>query len=240
MTGGIAGAQSMRRARSGPAAEPDRDLLLILLTVSTGAVDAISFLALGKVFTAFMTGNLVFLGIGIGGPGGPRLAGPLVSLAAFAVGVLLAGAVTGTRRTSRALALAAGFETAFLLVWVSVSGAPGEITRDLLIGLSAVAMGLQSGAIGTLGVQGIFTTAATATVITLMESAAERTGIGERARLGLVLAALIAGTAAGALLLDHARTYAPALPAGLALVAAVGFARTDPRPSRSHRVSVAG
>jgi uncharacterized membrane protein YoaK (UPF0700 family) len=240
MTGGIAGAQSMRRARSGPAAVPDRDLLLILLTVSSGAVDAISFLALGKVFTAFMTGNLVFLGIGIGGPGGPRLAGPLVSLAAFAVGVLLAGAVTGTRRTSRALALAAGFEAAFLLVWGSVSGVPGEIDLDLLIGLSAVAMGLQSGAVSTLGVRGIFTTAATATVITLMAGAAERTGFGERVRLVQVLAALIAGAAAGAFLLDYARTYAPALPAGLALVAAVGFARTDPRPSRSHPVSAAG
>jgi len=236
MTQGVAGAQSLRGAGLRPAAVPDRDLLLIMLTVSSGAVDAISFLALGKVFTAFMTGNLVFVGIGIGGPGGPRVAGPLVSLAAFAAGVLLAGVVTATRRTSRALALAAGFEAAFLLVWVSVSGAPGEIALDLLIGLSAVAMGLQSGAVSKLGVRGIFTTAATATVITLMAGAAERTGIGERMRLLQVLAALVAGAAAGAFLLDHAHTYAPALPAGLALVAAVGFARTDPRQSRSHRI----
>jgi uncharacterized membrane protein YoaK (UPF0700 family) len=240
MTDGVAGGQSLRRPRPRPAVVPDRDLLLILLTASAGAVDAISFLALGKVFTAFMTGNLVFIGIDIGGPGGPRVTGPLVSLAAFAVGVLLAGVVTGNRRTSRALALAAGFEVVFLLVWVSVSGAPGDIALDLLIGLSAVAMGLQSGAVGTLGVQGIFTTAATATVITLMAGAAERKDTGERVRLGLVLAALIAGAAAGAFLLDHARTYAPVLPAGLALVAAVGFARTDPRPSRSRRVPATG
>jgi len=240
MTDGVAGTQSLRRARSGPAAAPDRDLLLIVLTVSSGAVDAISFLALGKVFTAFMTGNLVFLGIGIGGPGGPRLAGPLVSLAAFAAGVLLAGVVTGAGRTSRALALAAGFEVAFLLVWVSVPGAPGDTALDLLIGLSAVAMGLQSGAVSTLGVRGIVTTAATATVITLMAGATDRTDTGERVRLMQVLAALIAGAAAGAFLLDHARTYAPVLPAGLALVAAVGFARADPRPSRSRRVPAAG
>ena len=162
----------------GPAAVPDRDLLLILLTVSSGAVDAISFLALGKVFTAFTTGNLVFLGIGIGGPGGPRLAEPLVSVAAFAVGVLLAGAVTGTRQTSRALVLAAGFETVFLLVWVSVSRAPGEIDLDLLIGLSAVSMGHGSDRDGG-------------------HSDGRRTGIGERVRLVQVLAALIAGAAAG-------------------------------------------
>jgi uncharacterized membrane protein YoaK (UPF0700 family) len=176
----------------------------------------------------------VFLGIGIAGPGGPRLVGPLVSLTAFALGVLLAGAVPGSRRTSRVLALAAGFEAAFLLLWVSASGAPGEIELDLLIGLSAVAMGLQSGAVSTLGVRGIFTTAATATVITLLA------GVGERVRLAQVLAALVAGAAAGALLIDHARTYAPALPAGLALVAAVGFARSESRPSRCHRVSPAG
>ena len=39
-----------------------RNWLLNALTVSSGAVDAISFLALGKVFTAFMTGNIAFLG----------------------------------------------------------------------------------------------------------------------------------------------------------------------------------
>ena len=126
MTDGVAGAQSVRRARPRPTAVPDRDLLLIVLTVSSGAVDAISFLALGKVFTAFMTGNLVFLGIGIAGSEGPRLAAPLVSLAAFALGVLLAGAVPGSRRTSRALALAVGLEATFLLVWVSASKPPAK------------------------------------------------------------------------------------------------------------------
>jgi len=40
-----------------------RDRLLYALTVSSGAIDAISFIALGKVFTAFMTGNIAFLGL---------------------------------------------------------------------------------------------------------------------------------------------------------------------------------
>ena len=44
-----------------------RNNLLNALTISSGAVDAISFLALGKVFTAFMTGNVAFLGMGIAG-----------------------------------------------------------------------------------------------------------------------------------------------------------------------------
>src|ERR1700680_1102320 len=47
-----------------------RDLLLNALTVSSGAVDAISFLALGRVFSAFMTGNIAFLGLPVAYNGG--------------------------------------------------------------------------------------------------------------------------------------------------------------------------
>ena len=36
--------------------------LLLLLSATTGLVDAVSVLGLGKVFTANMTGNVVFLG----------------------------------------------------------------------------------------------------------------------------------------------------------------------------------
>src|SRR3989442_2749741 len=66
-----------------------RDLLLNALTVSSGAIDAISFLALGKVFAAFMTGNIAFLGLRVAGAGAPGAVAILVSIAAFAVGVYL-------------------------------------------------------------------------------------------------------------------------------------------------------
>src|SRR5437764_4595742 len=64
-----------------------RDLLLNALTFSSGAIDAISFIALGKVFTAFMTGNIAFLGLRIAGAGGPGCVAILVSMAAFSIGV---------------------------------------------------------------------------------------------------------------------------------------------------------
>jgi hypothetical protein len=41
--------------------------LLLLLSVTTGLVDAVSVLGLGKVFTANMTGNIVFLGFAAAG-----------------------------------------------------------------------------------------------------------------------------------------------------------------------------
>src|SRR5207237_2899437 len=64
-----------------------RDLLLNALTFSSGAIDAISFIALGKVFTAFMTGNIAFLGLRIAGAGGPGCVAIIVSMAAFSIGV---------------------------------------------------------------------------------------------------------------------------------------------------------
>ena len=41
--------------------------LLVVLTSVTGLVDAISYLQLGHVFVANMTGNVVFLGFAIAG-----------------------------------------------------------------------------------------------------------------------------------------------------------------------------
>src|SRR5437868_11719993 len=70
-----------------------RDMLLSALTVSSGAVDAISFLALGKVFSAFMTGNIAFLAFRIAGAGGPGAVAVLASMVGFAVGVYVSARI---------------------------------------------------------------------------------------------------------------------------------------------------
>ena len=44
--------------------------ILLAMTFTTGIVDAASFLALGHVFTANMTGNIVLLGFALGGAAG--------------------------------------------------------------------------------------------------------------------------------------------------------------------------
>src|SRR5919109_4321840 len=79
-----------RARRPRPPATMRRDLRLVGLTFSSGAVDAIAFLGLGKVFTAFQTGNLVFLGIGLADAGGPKVVRAGGSLLCFAAGVTLA------------------------------------------------------------------------------------------------------------------------------------------------------
>lgn len=199
-----------------------RDLLLVGLTFSSGAIDAISFLALGKVFTAFMTGNVVFFGIGVAGAGGPDELRVLIALAAFAAGVFAATRIVSAskgsglwpRRVSVALGLVMILQAVFLAVWTATSGRPGTGSSDTLTAVMALAMGLQSGAVMALAVQGVFTTAATATVMFLMRDLAKLPDASgeERARLAGVLVALLAGAIAGGLLLVHARAYAPVLP----------------------------
>jgi uncharacterized membrane protein YoaK (UPF0700 family) len=197
-----------------------RDLLLVGLTFSSGAVDAISFIALGKVFTAFMTGNIVFLGLRAAGEPGPNVLTVVASLAGFAVGVFVStriikapkGSSVWPQGATLALGVAVIAQAAFVAGWMAASGHPTTGVTDLLVGLSALAMGIQSGAVLSLGVRGVFTTAVTATMIFLASDVARKSSASERARLAGVLIALFAGAAAGGLLLIHARTYAPVLP----------------------------
>ena len=217
-----------------------RDLLLAGLAVASGAVDAISWLALGKVFSAFMTGNVVFLALGITGAGGPSVTPVVVSLVAFAAGVALAvrivvasrGSGVWPRRVSLALGVSALVQLVFLAGWIATSGLPSTGAAEFLIGLSALAMGLQSGAIMSLGVPGVFTTAATATLIDLVGDVAgwSSSAIEKRRFVG-VLVGLLAGATAGATLVVHARVYAPVLPL-IVTVLVIATATTGLKPAR--------
>jgi uncharacterized membrane protein YoaK (UPF0700 family) len=198
-----------------------RDLLLVGLAVGSGALDAISYLALGKVFTAFMTGNIVFLGLRTGGTGGQDVLRIAISLAAFATGVFVAvkivkpskGSAVWPRRVSITLGFAALALACFFAGWLATSGHPSTSAGDLLVGMGALAMGLQSGSVLSLGVSGVFTTAATATLINLIgDLAGRRHPEKERRRLAGVLGGVVAGAAGGAFLLAKARSYAPILP----------------------------
>src|SRR6266566_1919803 len=59
---------------------------LLVLTGVTGLVDAVSFLGLGHIFTANMTGNVVFLGFAAAGVPGLSVARSSTSLVAFLAG----------------------------------------------------------------------------------------------------------------------------------------------------------
>jgi len=208
-----------------------RDLLLNGLTFASGAVDAISFLELGKVFTAFMTGNIAFLGLRVADAGGPAWSAIIAAMAAFAVGVYLGTLIVNSksdgtsgvwpRHVTVALGLSLIGHVGFQILWLAVRGHPSTDVANWLIGLWGVAMGMQSAAVRSLHVEGVFTTAATATFIFFFgDFATWSRSEEEMRRLRGVLISLFLGATAGGLLLAHARIYAPALPLIASLIVA--------------------
>jgi uncharacterized membrane protein YoaK (UPF0700 family) len=212
-------------ARSGADERAIRDLLLVALTISAGAVDALSWLGLGKIFSGIMTGNIAFLGFRAGGAPGPSVPRTLAATAAFALGAFLAGRIVRRARSSDSawprpamvsLALSLVLQTAFLALWASLSGQPSSGSGDALIALSGAAMGMQFATAFSLGVRADFTTAATATLAVLMGDLAGWSQTrGERRRLAATLVGLFVGAVVGAVLWVNARTWAPAFPLGV-------------------------
>jgi uncharacterized membrane protein YoaK (UPF0700 family) len=198
-----------------------RDLLLVALTVASGAVDAISYFGLGKIFSAFMTGNIVFLGFGVAEIEGPDVVPVIVALSMFTVGAYVGLRFTTPRSNESGLwppavtvllFLVAVAEASFLVVWLSTAGHPSTEVADVLIALFSLAMGIQTAAVRSLGVQGVFTTAGTFTLVAFAGTFAGSRSRSEMHRLAGVLLGLVAGAVAGGLLFLHARSYAPALP----------------------------
>src|SRR5437588_157381 len=117
-----------------------RDVLLNALAVSSGAVDAISFLALGKVFSAFMTGNIAFLGLRVAGAGAPGAVAIIVSMVAFAGGVYLStrmvkpseGSGIWPQRVTIALSVSLIPHAVFLAVWLVINGQPSVDIAHIL------------------------------------------------------------------------------------------------------------
>jgi uncharacterized membrane protein YoaK (UPF0700 family) len=208
-----------------------RDALLGVLAFSAGAIDALTWLALGKVFSAFMTGNLVFIAVGLSSHDAALALHAAIALVAFGAGAWATAAVMPREhagvlwpaRVTAGLLGCAVVQLTFWGVWLGVGGHPGTTLIGLLA-ISAFAMGMQTATAVALGVHAVFTTATTATWAVLVGDAAHwSTTQIERRRLALVLGGTLLGALVGALLLAHARLWMPLLPvlltAGVALTA---------------------
>ncbi|GAA4696466.1 YoaK family protein [Nocardioides conyzicola] len=222
------------------------DWLLAGLSFSAGAYEAIAFLTFGKVFTAFQTGNLVFLGLGAAGtrpPAGPEPQTVLVSLVGFVVGCvvavpLLRGAAPAGRRwptrVVTTLALGLAVQVVFVLTWTTTSQPDERI--GVLVALGALSMGLQMSAVRALDVAGVSTTAFTATLALLAGRAGgQRQPAGMPLRLALVLVAVVLGALVGAEVIDDAHGVAPLAPFAVELVVLVGAARRVTAGADGHR-----
>ncbi|GAA2148882.1 YoaK family protein [Kitasatospora kazusensis] len=200
--------------------------MLLVLTVVTGVVDAFSYLVLGNVFVANMTGNVVFTAFSLAGATAFSLRSSLVSLLAFAAGAVLGGRI-GNRfpdHRARLLLGATVLETALVLVaYVCSETLADPFTgtgRDLLIVLLALAMGAQNAAARRLAVPDFTTTVLTQTLTGLAsDSPLAGEADGRFVRRALAVAGMFAGALAGGLIALHASRTLPLLIAGLLLAA---------------------
>ncbi|MFB6604872.1 YoaK family protein [Streptomyces noursei] len=221
----------MRRLLSdvaGTLAPPGEDrhgplpLLMLTLTVVTGLIDAVSFLGLGHVFVANMTGNVVFLGFALVGAANLSVLASLVSLAAFLVGAL-AGGRLGTRfATHRGKLLKTATAVQTVLVAVTVAAAAvtdGRVTTGVqytLIVFLGLAMGLQNAVARRLGVPDLTTTVLTLTLTGLAADSPPAGGAAPRSgRRILSVLVMFLGALAGAQLVLHGHLV---LTLGLALL----------------------
>lgn len=167
-----------RRAvrRAGVVAPPDtaRDVILAFLAVAAGCVDAASFLGLGQVLTAAMTGNTVLLGLALGQADVQAALRSSVALLGFFAGTLLGAAIVerGDRpiwspAVAAALAVELVLLAALAAAWQLAEGHLPIDPRYPLIALAGLAMGLQSVVAHRAGVTGIATTYVTGTLTTL-------------------------------------------------------------------------
>ncbi|MFI6580214.1 YoaK family protein [Embleya sp. NPDC050493] len=218
--------------------------LLIVLTVVTGLVDALSYLELGRVFVANMTGNVVFTGFALAGAPGLSVAASMAALAAFLVGAAAGGrlgATFGDRRlhllrlgcTLQAVPIAVA-----LAVAAAVSG-QGTGERYTLIVLLGLAMGLQNAVARRLAVPDLTTTVLSQTLTGLAADVRLFGGPGSHAGRRLLSAfAMALGAFSGATLVLRVHVLAAFAAPLVLLIGTAAFAyhldrRTGPAEARN-------
>jgi len=233
--------------------------LLLVLTLFTGVVDAISILSLGRVFVANMTGNVVFAGFAIVGAPGFSLSASLFALAGFLAGAAIGGVLIARAAGDRGTMLRSGTAAEIILAGVALvlaalSGAPGVThgtlhmaggafsapVTDALAAVLATATGIQNAVARRLAVPDLTTTVLTMTLTGLaadVRAAFGAPGIRTLARADLTrrllaIGTMFAGALAGAsLTLYVSPVSALALALSLLAVATAGAAAAAARPA---------
>jgi len=179
---------------------------LLALTFTTGLVDGVSYLGLGHVFTANMTGNIVLLGFGIAGGYGLPVLAPIVSVLAFLVGSGIGGVLARRRATVHYVhfGLAIGIEIGLLAVTTIFAAIRtphiGAFSGYVVIALLALAMGVRNATIRKIAVPDLTTTVLTMTLTGLAADSKVAGGDGQgTTRRVLAVATMLVGALVGAL-----------------------------------------
>jgi uncharacterized membrane protein YoaK (UPF0700 family) len=203
---------------SGPTTEKVIPYALLGMTAVTGLVDAVSYLSLGRVFTANMTGNIVLLAFATAHVSGLSIARSLTALLAFLVGAILGGRVMARGPADSQIRFAAQaflLEVAFLLA-ASFCGTgyradllDNSFQPFALIVLTALAMGTRNAAVRKLAIPDLTTTVLTLTITGIGADGSLAKGTNPRLgrRVGSV-AAMFLGAALGAVVIHYSISVA--------------------------------
>ncbi|MEN3582944.1 YoaK family protein [Streptomyces sp. ZYX-F-203] len=188
-----------------------------LLTVVAGAVDAISFLTMGKVFCTLATGNVLFLSFALAGAGDVPVVRPAVAIAGFLLGIVLGAYAARRLRSARRpwFVLVLAGEGALLAAAGVVALArygvesPGDRPDGDLVGMVAFAMGVRAANALAAGVPGMPTLLSQPALASLVGDLVTRTGRDgrtsrrrlARGRWGATVGGIFLGGVLGALLL---------------------------------------
>ena len=198
---------------------------LLVLTLVSGMVDAVSYLGLGRVFTANMTGNVVVLGFAAAGAAGFSAPASLTSLGAFLLGAVCAGRLaTRVASRSRLLALIMAIEAILIGVAATVAFLATTIAsgsgRYTVIGVLGFAMGVRNATVRRIAIPDMTTTVLTMTLTGLAADSFLAGGTSERTgRRASSVAAMLIGAFAGAALYLH---IGPGMPLVIAAVVVAG------------------
>jgi uncharacterized membrane protein YoaK (UPF0700 family) len=210
---------------------------LLTLTVVTGLIDAVSYLQLGRVFVANMTGNVVFLGFSVKPHSGLSAVASLVAIGGFVAGSFCGGrlAASQSQRTARWLGIALGTEAITVAAVASLTSTgvlPSHAHGSwATIAVLAAALGLQNSTVRHLGVPDLTTTVLTLSLTGLAADGHWRSRPTRRRAASLL--AMLGGAAAGAGLLQASTSGVIAVAAALVGVATVLLAlrATSVRPA---------
>jgi uncharacterized membrane protein YoaK (UPF0700 family) len=210
--------------------------LLVALTVVTGLVDSFSYLVLGHVFVANMTGNVVFFAFALAGVGGFSAPASIAAIGCFAAGALVTGRLGRSLAGRRELLLGvtAGIEAVIVAETVTMAALtsrpiPAGLRYALIVSLS-LAMGAQNATARKLAVPDLTTTVLTLTITGIAADSPLAGATGAHAARRLIsVAAMFAGALAGALLVLRVHIVYPLVIALIILAAVAVLATVRPR-----------
>ncbi len=215
---------------------------MVLLAATSGALDALGFLALGGVFASVMTGNLVLLGLGIGSRNGGLLSHAVVAVSAYTLGVAVGAGLTRggapvdipgwSRKLHVVIAVELGLLVVFTGGWELVRSRSSSPAQLVLIALAATAMGLQGAAMRVSTRNRLSTTYLTGTLTGIVAGLAGGGRLGGEWMGVAVLGAALAGAAVAGAVLTERAALAPVVPL-LALAGALVAGRTLARDGRA-------